>query len=494
MVSAENKGFIDHQEKDGVMNDKADVASLPGGEPANGVLIIDDDSAFCRTLGKMIQRMGLTATCRTTLQEGLTQAESGTYDVIFLDVNFPTGSGLDIIDRLRSVPLPPEIIVITGYGSENGAETAMRHKAWDYIQKDATFQNIKLSLRRALLYRNQKRKKSRLLFNRDRIVGHSPVIAHCLEQAANAADSSDAPVLISGETGTGKEVFARAIHENSVRSNHDFVVVDCTTLPENLVESILFGHCKGAFTNAQEDAQGLVRQADKGTLFLDEVGELPLDIQKKFLRVLQEKSLRPVGGHREVRSDFRVICATHRNLSELVAAEQFRQDLYFRIKSFSIQLPTLRQRKQDINALVMHYLAHHCRLAGDYSHGISPEFLEVIQLYDWPGNVRELFSALDWAHSQAIEETVLFPRHLPLHIRTQAARTGFRKKDAAPPPAAADPPPNSLPPLKTYLETMRCQYVRDLMEISHNNVQDACRLAHISRGHLYELLKKCNLR
>ena len=158
MVSAENKGFIDHQEKDGVMNDKADVASLPGGEPANGVLIIDDDSAFCRTLGKMIQRMGLTATCRTTLQEGLTQAESGTYDVIFLDVNFPTGSGLDIIDRLRSVPLPPEIIVITGYGSENGAETAMRHKAWDYIQKDATFQNIKLSLRRALLYRNQKRR------------------------------------------------------------------------------------------------------------------------------------------------------------------------------------------------------------------------------------------------------------------------------------------------------------------------------------------------
>ncbi len=462
----------------------------------NHVLIIDDNAQLCRSLVKFISRLGMGADSAGTLARGLSMAVEQSYDVIFLDVNLPDGCGLDIIAKLRESHFPPEIIIITGYGNEDGAEIAIQSEAWDYIQKGTSFQNFKLSLSRALQYREQKREKNACLeLKRDNIIGASPKLAACLERVSQTAPS-DNPVLIMGETGTGKEIFARAVHENSRRQVGDFVIVDCAALPEHLVESTLFGHKKGAFTGADSDREGLVAQADGGTLFLDEIGELPQGLQKKFLRVLQEKRFRPVGGKGEVKSDFRLVCATHRNLSEMVEKATFRQDLYFRIKAIPIELPPLRERTDDIPALVCRRLSRRRGLPGERAHELSSDFLDTLKAYHWPGNVRELFNTMDLVHAEALEEPVLFPRHLPTHIRAKAAQQRLRKTGTAqaPPPAAPESEGDRLISLKEYLDEMRYRYIKDLMEMTGGNVPKACNLSKISRGHLYELLKKYNLR
>ncbi len=461
------------------------------------ILIIDDDQQLCRLLQDIVFRMGLAADAETTLARGVEQNCFREYDVVLLDVNLPDGNGLDIIPQLREVPFPPEIIIMTGYGEQTGAEIAIENNVWDYLQKGASFQNIKLSLKRALQYRKQKKKTSNLSYlNRESIIGESPQIYACLKQVALAA-TSDIPALITGETGTGKEIFAKAIHDNSARSGRPFVVVDCAALPEHLVESTLFGHTKGAFTGADAAQEGLIKQADTGTLLLDEVGDLPLGIQVKFLRVLQEKQFRPLGSKQEMRSDFRLVCATNRDLKKMVDAGAFRQDLYFRIASLSIHLPPLRERNGDISLLALHYLRHNCRLVGDCSHSLSPDFLEALQAYDWPGNIRELFNIMDCVHLEALHESVLFPKHLPLHIRTLAVQSKLPDDERVQHHQKVAPSAGRterLMPLKKYLEEMRFQYIRDLMHLTSGDIETACKVSQLSRGHLYELLKKYDLR
>jgi len=263
------------------------------------ILIMDDNENLCRMISELVRRMGMDADYETTIYDGLKTLEKTPYDIILLDVNLPDGCGLDIIPDLRKGGEPPEIIIITGHSDEESAEIAIKNHVWDYIPKDASLQNLKLSLRRAVQYRHQKRKFPPILkLKRDCIIGNGHAISTCLEKASRAAVSEN-PVMILGQTGTGKEVFARTIHENSSRAKNDFVVVDCSALPDHLVESTLFGHKRGAFTSADSDRIGLVEQANGGTLFLDEIGELPEEIQKKFLRVLQEKKFRPLGGKTE---------------------------------------------------------------------------------------------------------------------------------------------------------------------------------------------------
>lgn len=459
------------------------------GKSKNQVLIIDDEEPLCRALALHITRLGMVADCAHTLSAGLQHARSTAYDVIFLDVSLPDGCGLDIISQLRDSRLPPEIIIITGFGDEAAAETAIENQAWDYIQKGASIKAVILSLTRAIEYREQKKIKVRpIVLKRDTIVGNSPRLIACLESVSLAA-INDSPVLITGETGTGKELFAKAIHANSARFSGDFVIVDCAALPEHLVESTLFGHKKGAFTGADRDYTGLIEQADRGTLFLDEIGELDLGIQKKFLRVLQEKRFRPVGSKNEIASDFRLICATHRNIPDMVEKNLFRPDLYFRIKSLPIALPPLRTRTEDIPPLVHHHRDRNCHLGGDRSHSMSPEFMEALQAYDWPGNVRELFNTIENIHSRALDEPMLFPKHLPVHIRAQGFRHQLKQADI-------DRPTDTLPqnaylkPMKTFLDEMRCQYITELMNITRRDIAAACRISQLSRGHIYELLKK----
>jgi two-component system NtrC family response regulator len=357
-------------------------------------------------------------------------------------------------------------------------------------------------LSRALEYREKKSgQPGPVALKRAGLFGNSPRLNACLDIVAQAA-KSDANVLIVGETGTGKELFARAIHENSGRSGKDFVVVDCTVLPDTLAESVLFGHRRGAFTGADRSHDGLVKQADGGSLFLDEVGELPLNLQKSFLRVLQERTFRPVGENRELKSDFRLIAATNRDLDRMADCDRFRRDLLFRLRTIILELPPLRERLEDVKEIVLQHVARICDKNRLETKGFSPEFFQVLQLYRWPGNVRELVNALESAVTVDPFNPVLFPKHLPSYIRTEVARlqsTSSPGNDAASElannEAAGEVP--KLPTLKMFrnqsMAELELHYLQKLMAITAGNIKEACRISGLSRTRLYELMKQHNL-
>ena len=273
------------------------------------ILIVDDDQNVSAMLVEMVTRMGHHPESVSTLKDARQKLLSHDYDVIFLDVRLPDGIGLDILPFIKEMRSMPEVIIITGHGDEDSAEVAMKNGVWDYIQKPCSLGPMRMVLTRALQYREKKglATKPPVLLKLDKIVGSSSQLRGCFDLVAQAAQS-DINVLITGETGTGKELFARAIHDNSQRVGKNFVVVDCAAMPENLVESMLFGHEKGAFTGADRTTEGLIKQANKGTLFLDEIGELPPLIQKSFLRVLQERRFRPIGSNREERQRLQAHC------------------------------------------------------------------------------------------------------------------------------------------------------------------------------------------
>ncbi len=368
-------------------------------------------------LSESFSQKGLDVDYSLTLAQGLDQLFSNQVDVLFLDVNLPDGDGLAAIPRINAHPSKPEVIVITGYGDQTGADLAIKAGVWDYIPKSGSYKDFSLSLDRALKYRHQKNKLHQLKsLKRSNIVGDNQQIKECLEKVFKAA-CTNVPVLISGDTGTGKELFGRAIHQNSRSKEKDFIIVDCAALPENLAESVLFGHTKGSFTSADSNKFGLIQLADEGTLFLDEVGELSLPLQKKFLRVLQEKRFRPIGSKKEIACDFRLVSATHRNLKEMVDNGSFREDLYFRINAIKIEIPALKKRKSDIPVLARHFIRQNCHPESGLAYEETPEFMKALIVYDWPGNVRELISAVNHACADCYGGGELYSRHLPDHIR-----------------------------------------------------------------------------
>ncbi|MCD4742237.1 MAG: sigma-54 dependent transcriptional regulator [Desulfobacteraceae bacterium] len=459
------------------------------------VLIIDDDLEICEILVKRFKRLDHEVKYSLTLGQGLDKIFSEDFDVVFLDVNLPDGNGMDAIESIREKIFAPEIIIMTGKGDLEGAELAMKARVWDYIQKSGTHKEFKFSLIRALEYRQQKQSKtSTKKIKRGAIIGKSRQIEVCLRSVSKASNN-DIPILISGETGTGKELFAKAIHENSLRYQNDFIVVDCASLPEHLVESVLFGHSKGAFTGADSDKIGLIKLADKGTLFLDEVGELPMAVQKKFLRALQEKRFRPVGGKKEISSNFRLISATHRDLPEMVKQDRFRDDFYFRIASLSIEIPPLRDRKSDISLLVTYHMDRKEKFFDEFPHQISDEFLKNLFGYDWPGNVRELLNTIDYACSEGFQEPMLFAKHLPDHIRVFNIKARIKKHKSfeSKPDSYKNRAPVEQLGLKDYIEKMKHNYVTDIISHTHGDIKTACRLSDLSRGHLYALLKKYDI-
>lgn len=450
----------------------------------------------------MGERLGHETAYALTCCDGMAKALSNAFDLVLLDVDLPDCSGLDILPKIREVPSEPEVIIITGEGDPDGAELAVRNGAWDYIQKPASGDSMKLALLRALEFHEQKaaRKlkdevgKSVKSLNREGIVGESPKMRACLDLLAQAASSS-ASVIVTGETGTGKELFAWAIHENSPRSGKPFVVVDCAALTESLVESVLFGHEKGAFTGADKAQEGVIGQANGGTLMLDEMGELPLSVQKSFLRVLQEKRFRPVGGKREVHSDFRLIAATNRNLEQMVEGGQFRKDLFFRIRSLTIELPPLRERLEDISELAIYFMARQCRQYGTSTKGLSPEFLNVLMLYDWPGNIRELVHTMESSIIASGSEPILFPDHLPLHIRVHLARKSVtRASSKACGPGTPTDSSEKIPKLQAVRDAavaeVEKQYLQRLLSLNGMSIKEACKTSGLSRTQLYCLLKK----
>ncbi len=462
------------------------------------ILIIDDDSFICKALVKIFARMDYEVSYSLSLKQGLDEIFAGQFDIVFLDVNLPDGNGLEAIEIIREHPIAPEIIIMTGECNPEGAELAMKSKAWDYIQKSGSPKEFKFSLMRALEYRKQKLSKAKgMNINRGGIIGESPLILRCLDKVSRAAEN-DLPILITGETGTGKELFSRAIHNNSKQSRAEFVVVDCTSLPEQLVESALFGHTKGAFTGADSDKTGLLKIADKGTLFLDEVGELPLSIQKKFLRVLQEKQFRPVGSKKEIKSDFRLICATHRDLTEMVKKNQFREDFFFRMFSMNIHLPPLRDREGDIEALALHHLSGQKGLVKENSCTMSPEFIEEVQMFKWPGNVRELINTMDLVCSDAGDGSTLFPHHLPGHIRAFNIRNKFNTSNNNEPLArllsSNERKTGNKQKFKEHMEKTKYEYLSDVLSITKGNIKEACKVSGLSKSQLYRFMQQYNLK
>jgi len=462
------------------------------------ILIIDDDPLVRESLARVVKKMDHEAFKAESLGTAREKLPTEPFDLVFCDVHMPDGSGLDILPEIRASATVPEVIIVTGYGDPDGAELAIKKGAWDYIEKPLSVKAVMLCIERALQYREKKRAaRQPVALNIEGIVGSSSRIRTCLDLLAQAA-SSEANVLVSGETGTGKELFAWAIHKNSARSDRNFVVVDCAALPETLVESTLFGHVRGAFTGADKPRDGLVRQADGGTLFLDEIGELSISIQKAFLRVLQERRFRPVGGGQEVSSDFRLVAATNRRLEDLTRTGGFREDLLFRLRTFVLELPPLRETKEDIKDLMLHYLVRFCELYGSPMKGYSPDFLEVLMAYDWPGNVRELIQALEKAVISAKDEPMLFAKHLPDHIRIQLARASVLQK--RPPGASAEASPATDPSLnlKDFREAEMARiekdYLASLLRRTNGEVGEACRISGLSRSRLYTLLKKYGLK
>ena len=458
------------------------------------ILIIDDDKMICQTLSAVCNAMGHETAHAFKLKKGLEQARTDPFDLVFLDVNLPDGNGLQAIDKIKKSPNSPEVVIVTGEGSKDGAELAIKSGSWDYIEKPLSAEKVKLALIRVLQYREEKSaRKLPLVLKREGIVGNSAEIKQCLDLVAKAADS-DANVLITGETGTGKELFARAIHENSQRRHHAFVVVDCAALPETLIESTLFGHEKGAFTGADRAREGLIKEADGGTLFLDEVGELPLAQQRAFLRVLQERRFRPVGGKRDTVSDFRLIAATNRDINDMVKDGAFREDLLFRLQSLAIAIPALRDRAGDIKDIASYYLAKLSDKYGPGQKGYSPEFLEAITRYEWPGNVRELIHAIENTLSESREVPTLFPIHLPTYIRSRLARASvvedwqrlqIHEKDIG--------QTQSMPRLKEFMELIEKDYFQRLITMTGGDMKEICRISGIDRSNVYVRFKKYNL-
>ncbi|MFP4314643.1 MAG: sigma-54-dependent transcriptional regulator [Desulfovibrionales bacterium] len=449
------------------------------------ILIIDDDEMFSGLLAEALGNTNYDVEVRDTLKRGLDAANENAFDCVLLDVRLPDGNGLDLIPYVRGTSSVPEVIIITGEGDPDGAELAIKSGAWDYIEKPASLNKMLLPISRALEYRKERNTRKRpTTINREMIVGQSFQINTCIEMVVEAA-WDEGNVLITGPTGTGKEVFAKTLHGNSTRSMYNFVVVDCAALPENLVESALFGYRRGAFTGADRDQAGLVSQADKGTLFLDEVGEMPLAIQKSFLRVLQEHRFRALGSTREVTSDFRVIAATNRNLEEMVQKGTFREDLLYRLRSHSIDLPPLVDREGDIKELALWFMEQACKRRLISPKGYSPEFMDALNAYPWPGNVRELKNAMEKSVSSARYESILYPTHLPMEIRIFLAKNAI---------APSETHPKVTTEWKIHkervLEREEGIYFASLFASCKGDVRTMAEKAGLTRARVYSIIKK----
>ncbi len=470
------------------------------GEPAMArVLIIDSDEPFRAKLTKSVRQRGFETCDCATMPQAMRRLETEAWDVVLLADNLSQGDIISNLGRITNCGSAPEVVVMAGQGSQDLAEQAIRAGAWNYFTKPPSLHRLAVVIERIAGYRSAAPLTRTVALKRGEIIGNSKPLQAALDQVAQAA-ISEANVLITGETGTGKELFARAVHENSPRSDRAFVVVDCAALPSTLAESVLFGHEKGAFTSADAKAEGLVRQAHGGTLFLDEVGELPMSVQKVFLRVIETRRYRAVGATREDISDFRLVAATNRDLEAMVAKDRFRSDLLFRLQGFSLLLPPLKIIADDINELTCNYIGSICHRLSLPRKGFSPDFLEALMQYHWPGNVRELFHAIDQAVSMAGNEAILYPRHLPTHIRAQMARAGVEHRHAhkdEPPKQARYKADQELPDIRQgraeALAHFEKQYLKELLHRTGGNMRKACTISGLSRARIYALMKHYDL-
>ena len=366
------------------------------------ILCLDDEPAIGLILQDSLERAGHQTVAAHNVPQALQALAVGNVDLIISDYRMPGLTGLEFLALLRQEGYETPLIMLTGYGSIEHAVAAIKAGAIDYITKPVRPEQLELAVKQALEVVRLRRENERLrrevteFRNERQIIGDSPAILRVLQTVATAAPTR-ATVLLEGESGTGKELFARTIHLQSDRRDGPFIKLNCAALPEGLVESALFGHEKGAFTGAIKRVEGAFERANGGTLLLDEISEMRLDLQAKLLRVLQEQEFERVGGSTAIKVDVRIIATTNRDLASYAAAGQFRQDLYYRLSVIPVRLPSLRERKGDISLLAYRFATHYAQEVGKEITGIEPAALDLLQSYDWPGNVRELQHAVERA-------------------------------------------------------------------------------------------------
>ncbi len=364
------------------------------------ILVIDDEEPIRRILKKELSRKGFyTEACDG--KEGLELLQKDSFDVILLDLVMPGLDGIEFLKRLKNDPYSPSIIVLTGKATVENAVLAMKHGAFDFVTKPYKLDELIILIEKAYEYRSLKIKSEalhqELLKGRVRdFVFRSKRMSE-IYQLIMKISTIDSPVLIEGETGTGKEIVARLIWQNSLRRDAPFLALNCANLTENLMEAELFGYEKGAFTNAYKTKYGIVEVASKGTLFLDEIGEMPQGLQAKLLRFLDSGEFRRVGGNKTLYADVRIIAATNRNIQELIAKNEFREDLYYRLNVINIRIPPLRERREDIPLLAEYFLKRYSTKFSKTIKGFSDEAMEILNSYHWPGNVRELENIIERA-------------------------------------------------------------------------------------------------
>jgi len=461
-------------------------------------LIVDDEQSIrklCTTIGASL---GFECAEAESAEAALAYLESGSPDVVLVDRRLPTMSGDDLLRQIKAMLPRTEVAIITGHGSIESAVEAMRLGAYDYIVKPFGAGQLKLVLQRmkekVRLVAENEYLKDRLTTQQELNVvdGSSPRIQDVLRMVSRLKDTRT-PVLITGESGTGKELVARAIHFRGSMQKRPFVAVDCGSLVPTLIESELFGYEKGAFTGALRSKHGLFQAASGGTIFLDEIGELPLELQAKLLRVLQEKEVRPVGSNDRVQVDVRVIAATNRDLEAAYKVGTFRKDLYFRLNVVTIQIPPLRERKSDLAVLLRAFLA---RFAPDENVQITPAAMECLYRYDWPGNVRELENCIERAIALGNRRTIDL-QDLPLAIREAGGTSTVAIADAVstifvPSHGNGDPLPAPVAS-STDLEVLERETIQRVFQQVNGDKTLAGKMLGISRATLYRKLKRYSI-
>jgi DNA-binding NtrC family response regulator len=453
------------------------------------VLFADDEASLQELMRIELPRFGHEATICPDGRTAIAALDRTSYDCVICDLDMPGAGGLDVIARVRETSPDTETVIVTGKSTVESAITAVRHGVFDYLTKPCKLADIQAVLERV---RKKRELTSRLRALEQRVrraegathlVGRSAALEQVRRLIGRVA-ASEASVLVRGETGTGKELVARAIHEGSPRAAGPLVAVNCGALPEHLVESELFGHRKGAFTGADEHRAGLFEVADGGTIFLDEIGELPKPLQSRLLRVLESGEIRRVGDNQPITVDVRVVCATHRSLETMVAAGEFREDLLFRINTFEIAVPPLRERRDDIPELVQHFVRRSRPQAPAEAVVAEPVFLDVLAAHQWPGNIREL--------ANVVEHALVLCDALPLTVANLPARLGGMKPpiESRPVsiPSAAQPaaPAASVKPVT--LRELEMQAILESLERHRGNKPRAADELGISLKTLYNKL------
>ncbi len=443
------------------------------------VMIVDDERSMCELLEADLRLRDFLTSSFTSGADALPAFSRDDFDVVLTDVTMPGLSGIDLCSRLVAARPDVPVVVMTAFGSLETAIAAIRAGAYDFVTKPIEMELLAVILRRAV-ERRRLQEQVRALSEAverssrfDELLGESPAMRRLYDQLARVADS-DASVLITGESGTGKEFVAKAVHRRSPRREKPFVAVNCAALPDTLLESELFGHAKGAFTDARSDRKGLFVQAEGGTLLLDEIGEMPPAMQAKLLRALEESRVRPVGSEREIPFDVRILAATNRDLDSAVDDGRFRQDLFFRINVIQIEVPPLRARGADILLLAQHFVGQFAGRANKHIVGLSEPFAEKLLAYAWPGNVRELRNVIERAVALTRHDRLL-PEDLPEKIREYRS----------PQVVLGGSDPGELAPL----EEVERRYILHVLQCAGDNRTLAARILGLDRKTLYRKLR-----